>query len=122
MKTSNYRIVPLRTEVAEAARRAAMSGAPDHAIIIADSPQGYPAVIVALGATERARNSFRLRRSTRPSLFGDWSDLCSRRAMRTLCRHAGVPGKLSQGSRLRAYSSDHDMIDAEVVNGSHLKR
>src|SRR5437660_12139281 len=42
MKTSNYRIVPLRTEVAEAARRAAMSGAPDHAVIIADSPQGYP--------------------------------------------------------------------------------
>src|SRR5713101_1590264 len=42
MKTSNYRVVPLRTEVAEAARRAATSGAPDHAVVIADSPQGYP--------------------------------------------------------------------------------
>jgi hypothetical protein len=42
MKTSNFRIVPLRTEIAEAARRAAEAGAPDHAVVIADSPNGYP--------------------------------------------------------------------------------
>src|SRR6059058_1633253 len=42
MKTSNYRIVPLGTEIAEAARRAAQAGAPDHAIVLADSPNGFP--------------------------------------------------------------------------------
>src|ERR1700692_201879 len=42
MKKSNFRIVPLRTEIAEGARRAAQSGAPDHAVVTADSPTGYP--------------------------------------------------------------------------------
>src|SRR6266700_6224169 len=42
MKTSNFRIVPLHTEIAEAARCAADAGAPDHAVVIADSPNGYP--------------------------------------------------------------------------------
>src|SRR5688500_6885498 len=42
MKTSNFRIVPLQTEVAEAARAAARAGAPDHAVVTADSPRGYP--------------------------------------------------------------------------------
>ena len=42
MKTSNFRIVPLRTEIAEGARRAAGKGAPDHRVVTADSPRGYP--------------------------------------------------------------------------------
>src|ERR1041385_3802406 len=42
MKTSNFRIVPLPTEIAEAARRAVEAGAPDHAVVTADSPSGYP--------------------------------------------------------------------------------
>ena len=42
MKTSNFRIVPIQTEVAETARRAAKAGAADHAIVVADSPHGYP--------------------------------------------------------------------------------
>src|SRR3979411_2295819 len=42
MKTSNFRIVPLRTEIAEGARQAAGKGAPDHRVVTADSPRGYP--------------------------------------------------------------------------------
>jgi len=42
MKTSTFRIVPLSTEVAERARRAVEAGAADHAVVIADSPTGYP--------------------------------------------------------------------------------
>src|SRR5207247_2303789 len=42
MKTSTFRIVPLRSEVAEGARRAAEAGAADHAVVLADSPSGYP--------------------------------------------------------------------------------
>ena len=42
MKTTNYRVVPLPTEVAEEARRAAQASASDHAIVEADSPTGFP--------------------------------------------------------------------------------
>jgi len=42
MKTSNFRIVPLATEIAEAARHAVTSGASDHAVMTADSPRAYP--------------------------------------------------------------------------------
>jgi hypothetical protein len=42
MKTSTFRIVPLPTDVAETARRLAQTGEPDHAIMVADSPRGYP--------------------------------------------------------------------------------
>ena len=36
MKTSTFRIVPLSTDAAEAARRGAASGMPDHAVVVAD--------------------------------------------------------------------------------------
>ena len=42
MHNSNFRVVPLPTEVAEAARRKAAAGAPDHTIVTADSPGGFP--------------------------------------------------------------------------------
>jgi len=42
MKTLNFRIVPIPTEVANAARRAAEAGTADHAVIAADSPSSYP--------------------------------------------------------------------------------
>src|SRR6266700_6241335 len=42
MKNSNFRIIPVATEVAATARRVAASGASDHAIVVADSPGGFP--------------------------------------------------------------------------------
>jgi hypothetical protein len=42
MQTSNFRIVPLPTETATAARQAAQAGAPDHEVITVDTPTGYP--------------------------------------------------------------------------------
>src|SRR5437773_10425569 len=42
MKTSNFQVVPLSSDVADAARRAAANAAPDHAVITADSPTGFP--------------------------------------------------------------------------------
>lgn len=42
MQRSKFRIVPLPTEVAEAARREVAKGAPDHAVVTADAPTGYP--------------------------------------------------------------------------------
>ncbi len=42
MKTSTFQVVPLPTEIADRARRAAEAGAADHALVTADSPTGYP--------------------------------------------------------------------------------
>ena len=42
MKTSNYRVVPLPSEIAKAARRAAEAGAADHAVITVTSPNEAP--------------------------------------------------------------------------------
>src|SRR5476651_2693651 len=42
MKNPSFRIVPIRTEIAEAARREAEAGAPDHAVVAANSPRGFP--------------------------------------------------------------------------------
>src|SRR5262252_8781789 len=42
MKTSSFRIVPLPTEIADAARRAVNADAVDHALIIVDTPESAP--------------------------------------------------------------------------------
>jgi hypothetical protein len=42
MTTTNFRVVPLNSEVAKEARRKAQAGTPDHAIVEVDSPGGYP--------------------------------------------------------------------------------
>src|SRR5438874_13530459 len=42
MQTSNFRIVPLATEVAEAARVRARQGACDHATLLVGQPRAYP--------------------------------------------------------------------------------
>src|SRR5437762_10753939 len=42
MKTFNFRIVPLATEVVEGARGAAATGVSDHVMLTADSPNSYP--------------------------------------------------------------------------------
>lgn len=39
---ANYRVVPLPSEAANAAREATLAGAPDHEIIIVDTATGYP--------------------------------------------------------------------------------
>ncbi len=120
MKTSNYRVVPLRTEVAEAARRAATSGASDHAIIIADSPQGYP-----------CRHCLRWAQPDERVILFPFAAIPPGRPYAETgpifvhaepCARYGAtrefPADFRQGRVFRAYNSDHDMIDAEIVNGN----
>src|SRR5215813_3826208 len=42
MHKTSFRIVPLPTEIAEAARKKAQTSAPDHAVVTADAPEAYP--------------------------------------------------------------------------------
>jgi len=120
MKTSTFRIVPLATAVAETARHAAASGAPDHTIVVADSPEGYP-----------CRHCLRFAKvGERMILFPyapiptghPYSEIgpifvherpCQRYAMTD-----EFPQDLRRGRVMRAYNSNYDMIDAEVVDGS----
>jgi hypothetical protein len=120
MKTSKFRIVPLPTEVADAARESAATAAPDHEIIIADSPRGYPCrhclrfaqpgehVILFPYAAVPPGHPY----SESGPIFVH-AKQCQRYAATT-----EFPVEFRNGRALRAYNSEFDMIDAEVVNGS----
>lgn len=120
MKTPNFRIVPLDTEVAEAARRAAASGAPDHAVITADSPTGYPCRHCLQWAQPGERVILFPYASIPPGR--PYSESGPIFVHAEPCQRYGAtqefPADFRKGRVFRAYNSEHDMIDAEVANGS----
>ena len=120
MKTSTFRIVPLSTEVAEAARRAARSGAPDHTVVVADSPEGYP-----------CRHCLRFAKLGEHLILFPYASIPAGHPYSEIgpifvheqpCERYPMTGQfppdLRQGRVIRAYNSNYDMIDAEVANGS----
>jgi Protein of unknown function (DUF1203) len=120
MKTSTFRIVPLSTEVAEAARRAAASGTLDHTVVVADSPQGYP-----------CRHCLRFAKPGERLILFPYASIPAGHSYSEIgpifvheqpCeRYATTdqfPPDLRRGRVIRAYNSNYDMIDAEVVNAS----
>jgi hypothetical protein len=120
MKTSSFRIVPLRTEIAEAARRAAWQGAADHRVVTADSPRGYPCRHCLRWAQPGERMilfPFAAIPSGRPySESGPifvHAEACERYAATD-----EFPPEFRKGRVLRAYNSVHDIIAAEVANGA----
>jgi hypothetical protein len=120
MKSSTFRIVPLSTEVAETARCAAKAGAADHAIVIADSPTGYPcrhclrwaqpgehvilfpytSIPVGHPYSETGPIFVHVERCLRYSATDEY------------------PADFRNGRAFRVYDANCNMIDAEVVNGS----
>ena len=120
MKTSNFRIVPLRTEIAEAARRVAEAGAPDHAVVIADSPNGYPCRHCLRWAQPSERMVLFPFAAVPPGhpysesgpIFVH-AEPCERYAATD-----HYPEEFRKNRVVRAYNSKQDMIDAEVANGS----
>jgi hypothetical protein len=119
MKTSSFRIVPIRTEIAEAARREAKKGAPDHAIVTAESPRGFPCrhclrwaqpgehmILFPFAAIAPGRPY-----SESGPIFVHAAS-CERYAM----THE-YPPEFRKGRVVRAYNSRHDIIAAEVANG-----
>ena len=123
MTTSNFRIVPLHTEIAEAARAAAAGGAPDHAVVTADSPRGYPCrhclrwaqagerMILFPYAAVPAGHPY----SETGPIFVH-AEPCERYS----ATHE-YPDDLRRGRAFRAYNTSFDMIDAEVANGSETE-
>ena len=120
MKTSTFRIVPLSTEVAERARRAVEDGAADHAVVIADSPTGYP-----------CRHCLRFAKAGERMILFPYAAIPAGHAYSEsgpIFVHADAcerysatreyPHELRNGRAFRAYNARYDMIDAEVANGS----
>ncbi len=121
MKTSNFRIVPLPTEVANTARQAATAAAPDHAVITADSPTGYP-----------CRHCLRWAKVGEHVILFPYASIAPGRPYSESgpifvhaepCERYGAIEQYPadfRGSRvLRAYSSNDDMIDAAVVSDNN---
>ncbi|MEY2562583.1 MAG: hypothetical protein QOH88_776 [Verrucomicrobiota bacterium] len=119
MKTSMFRIVPIRTEIADAARGKIEIGAPDHRVVTADSPNGYPCRHCLRWAQPGERLilfPFAAIAPGRPySEIGPifvHAEPCERYAATD-----EFPSDFREGRVVRAYNSQHDIIDAKVVNG-----
>ena len=119
MKTSSFRIVPLRTEIADAARSAAGQGAADHRVVTADSPRGYP-----------CRHCLRWARPGEHMILFPFAAIpCGRPYSESgpIFVHADAcerysatdefPAEFREGRVLRAYNSAYDIIAAELANG-----
>jgi hypothetical protein len=120
MKTLNFQVVPLETEVAEAARSAAARGAPDHAVVTVDSPRGYPCRHCLQWAKPGERVILFPYASIPPGRPYSESGpiFVHAEACQRYSATDEFPADFRNGRVLRAYNSKHDMIDAEVVNGS----
>jgi hypothetical protein len=120
MKNSSFRVVPLPTEIADAARRTAERGAPDHRIVVADSPAGFPCrhCLRWAKAGERmilfpfAAIPDGVPYSERGPIFVH-AERCQRYAA-----PSEYPEDFRKGRVVRAYDADRNMIAAEAVNGS----
>ena len=119
MKTSSFRIVPIRTEIAEGARREAAAGAPDHVFVVADSPTGFPGRHCLRWAQSGERLilfPFAAIAPGRPYSESGPIFVHAEPCERYAATHE-FPAEFRQGRVLRAYNSERDMIAAEVANG-----
>jgi hypothetical protein len=120
MKASTFRILPLPTEIADAARRAANAGAADHALITVDSPGSSPCRYCLRWAQPRERvilfpyaaiPSGHPYSETGPIFVH--ADTCQRYSATS-----EYPADFRNGRVFRAYDSKYNIIDARIVDGS----
>jgi hypothetical protein len=120
MNNSSYRVVPLSTSVAEAARNAANAGVCDHVVVTADAPDGYPCRHCLRWAQPGERMVLFPFASIAPgqpySEIGPifvHDEPCERYRLT-----AEFPADFRGGRAIRAYNSNQTIIAAEVANGN----
>src|SRR3954463_16076562 len=117
MKTFSYRVVPLPTEIAEAARRKAQAGAADHALVKVDAPTGYPCRHCLQWAQTGERVVLFPYASVPPGR--PYSETGPVFVHAHACRRYEVidcyPDDFRSHRVIRAYNAENDMIDATVV-------
>lgn len=123
MKSSSFRITPLATEIAEAARSAIKTGAVDHALITAESPGSSPCrhclrwaqpgedVILFPYAAIPSGHPY----SETGPIFVH-AENCQRYS-----RIDEYPAEFRNGRVFRAYDLNYNLIDAQVVDGRELE-
>ena len=120
MKTSSFRIVPLSTEIADAARRAVNGGATDHALITVDSPESSPCRHCLRWAHPGERVI--LFPYTAIPLGQPYSETGPIFVHANECpRYSATnqyPADFRSGRVFRAYDSNYNIIDAQVMDGS----
>jgi hypothetical protein len=117
MKTSNFRVVPLPTKVAEAARARAGEGAPDHEILTTEQAGAYP-----------CRHCLRWARPGEQVVLFPYASIPAGRPyseVGPIFVHAQAcpryesteqyPADFRNGRVIRAYNRKPDMIAAEAV-------
>ena len=120
MKTFNFRIVPLATEVVEGARRAAATGVSDHVMLTDDSPNSYPCRHCLHWANPGERVILFTYASVPPGRpYSETGPIFVH--VEPCERYDAIhqyPPDFRNGRVFRAYDADYNMIDAVVVNGS----
>jgi hypothetical protein len=118
--SSAFCILPLPTELAEKARRAAESGAKDHAVVKVDSPTGYPCRHCLRWAQPGERVILFPYASIPPG--HPYSEIGPIFVHAEPCARYNAnheyPADFRSGRAFRAYDGDYNMIDAEVANGA----
>jgi len=120
MKTLSFRIIPVSSDIADAARRAVKAGAADHALITVDSPESSP-----------CRHCLRWAQPGEHVILFPYAAIPSGHPYSEtgpIFVHANechrysatneYPADFRNGRVLRAYDSNYNIIDAQVVNGS----
>ena len=120
MNTSRFEIIPLPTQIADAARRAVKAGAEDHALITVDSAESSPCrhclrwaqpgerVVLFPYAAIPSGHPY----SETGPIFVHANE-CQRYSATN-----EYPVDFHDGRVFRAYDSNYNIIDAQVVNGS----
>src|SRR5437899_12257909 len=120
MSNSMFRIIPLPTEIAEAARRAINAGVADHSLLTADSPGSAPCRHCLRWAQPGERVilfPYAAIPSGHPYSESGPIFVHAEPCERYRATHE-FPADLRSGRVFRAYNSSYDMIGAEVVNGN----
>ena len=115
-----FRIIPLPTEIAEAARRAINAGVADHSLLTADSPGSAP-----------CRHCLRWAQPGERVILFPYSAIPSGHPYSETgpifvhaekCERYSAtdeyPADFRNGRVFRAYDSNYNLIDAQVVNGN----
>lgn len=120
MKSSTFRIVPLPTEIADEARRAASAGTADHAFVTADTPTGYPCRHCLRWAQPGERMilfPYASIPAGRPYAESGPIFVHEEPCERYAATHE-YPAEFRSGRVLRAYDAREMMIDAQMLDGA----
>src|SRR5437588_2969083 len=120
MRSWNFRVIPLASEIADAARSAVNSGAADHALITVDSPGSSPCRH-CLRWAQPGERVILFPYSAIPSGH-PYSETGPIFVHANKCQRYSAtdeyPADFRNGRVFRAYDSNYNLIDAQVVNGS----